>query len=184
VSEPTPPETPAAAAEEESSPVVVGLILLFTVAVIGGVLFSLATFALPPLVHAMDSGHATHDVAEIVPGFAPASRNLTLKGRSLMDVNVARNVRSRGSAGTTSVFYPLVPAAWKPDQPVRVIASAAEFTNEQLKAIAGSAEVKGVLATAPLESIVFGIPDDVRSYLKTKHKLTIADDAVLFRVSK
>lgn len=184
MSEPTPTEAPPAAAEEESSPAVVGLILLFTVAVIGGVLFSIAMFALPPLVHWMDSGHATHDVAEVVAGFKPASRNITFKGRSLVEANVARNVRSRGSAGTTSVFFPLVPAAWKPDQPVRVIASAEEFTSQQLQALAGAAEVKGVLATAPLERIVFGVPDNVRDYLKTKHKLTIAEDAVLFRVAR
>jgi hypothetical protein len=158
------------------------LLWLFLLGVVGGFLFSIAIFALPKVLHAMDSGHATADAAEITPAFAPASRNVAVKGRGLVDLGVRRNVAHRGRQGLTTLFFPLVPPSWKPDQPVQLIGTAEEVTGEQAQALATAAEFDGVLATAPLERIVYGLPDSVRDFLTTRSKLTIAPDVILLRV--
>lgn len=181
----TTPEQPApqAGQDEESSALATLIVVALTLGMIGAFLFAIGIFALPGLVHAMDRGQATADAGELSAAFSAASRNLTVKGVPRLDLNVGRTVRQRGTAGTTSVYFPLVPASWTPGQPVKVIASAREFKSDQLDALAGAAEFKGVLANAPLESIVFGIPGSVRTYLQDNHKLKVADDAVLFNLT-
>ena len=180
-------ETPPAAApakDEDPTPAwQTALVWLLLLGFLGAMAFAVGMFALPPLVHAMDSGKATADAGELSVAWTGTSRNLSVKGRALMEKAVKRQVSRRGSVGRTTVFFPIVTPAWKPDQPVKLIGAAEEITEDQGFALAGSETFEGVLRNAPLETYVFGLRDSVREFLETKENVKVAPDAVLLSVT-
>jgi hypothetical protein len=135
-----------------------------------------AIWLAPDLVHALDGERVRVPIEDLLAGKRPASRTVTVEGRAAMSHYLTEDRRkteggSNLSTGT-SLYVPIVPSGWSPDQPVRVVLKTHYWG---LKELAEDSKHDGVLRNVLWE----GLDRKVASYFKDEMHLKLADDTLL-----
>lgn len=145
-------------------------------AIVGSIVLALMSlFAIPYLLHGLDSGKQVIDVTQCSTTCDVNTHNLVVRGKLLMDAAIEKETTHRRGGVSVKYYIPLVPKDYKPGDPIYMVVETSRLSPLQLKKLAALHSFRGILRNIWFE----GLDSDVVDFFRQKSGLNIADQARL-----
>lgn len=132
---------------------------------------------LPSLIHGLDFGQQTIDIADCVSGCPVSSGNLKVAGILVPEYAMVLE-STEEDTGVTKVeaeFYPIVPADWEEDDPVYMIVKTPYLDDYDLEELLRLPEIPGVLRNVLWE----GLGGENKDFFRDEIGIKLADNVML-----
>jgi hypothetical protein len=128
-------------------------------------------FMWPSLLHGLDSGQQTLDVAQCAAECERDTDNLSVRGMPLFEDTIEKETTREGSSLRTVEYYiPLVPPDWKKGDAVHMVVETPDLSDEQFEQFSKMDAIPGVLRDTWWE----GLGSDELAFFKKDIALNMA----------